>query len=83
MRQSVYARVTLDAIRLAQVGLVNTVDLGELDAFLLESSSGFFVMRGQSLAVTTPADTSEIRTKQPRVSLTMVQRTRPGSRTPG
>ena len=39
---------------LAKVGLVNTVNLGELDAFLLQSSRGLLVVRSQSLAMSTP-----------------------------
>ena len=48
---------------LTKVGLFNTVNLCKLNVSLLESSCGFFIMRSQSLAVTTPFDTSEIRTK--------------------
>ena len=44
-------RVSLDAIGAAEVGLVNTVNLGELDAFLLQSSRGLLVVRSQSLAM--------------------------------
>ena len=51
-----YSRVTLDAVRLAEVGLINTVDLGELDALLLESSRRLFIVGRKSLAVTTPRE---------------------------
>lgn len=50
-------RVSLDTIGLAELGLVNAVNLGDLNVLLLERGSGLLVVRGESLAVTTPTPT--------------------------
>lgn len=39
---------------LAEVSLLDTVDLGELDALVLESRSSLLVLGGESLAVAAP-----------------------------
>jgi hypothetical protein len=39
---------------LAEVGLVDTVDLGQLDVLLLQSSGSLLILGGESLAVTAP-----------------------------
>lgn len=49
-----YSRVTLDTVLLAQVGLDSAVDLGDLDALVLEGGSGLLVVRGEGLAMSTP-----------------------------
>jgi len=46
----------LNAVFLAKGGLINAVDLGELDALLLQLSSSFLVVRSEGLAMTTPAN---------------------------
>ncbi len=47
-------RVTLDAVILAEIGLLSAVDLGEPDVLLLESGSSLLVLGGEGLAVTAP-----------------------------
>ncbi len=49
-------RVALDTLFLTKVGVINAVDFGKLDVFILEGSRSFFVMRSQGFAVTTPID---------------------------
>lgn len=49
-----YIRISLNTVRLAQVGLVDTVDLCQLNVLLLQSGSRLLVMRCQRLTVTTP-----------------------------
>lgn len=46
--------VTLNAIRLAKLGLLCAVDLGKLDVLLNQSSGSLLVLGGEGLAVTTP-----------------------------
>lgn len=48
-------RVTLDAVFLTQLLVFSTVNLGQLDSFLvLELGSSFLVVRSKTLAVATP-----------------------------
>jgi hypothetical protein len=47
---------------LAQVRLIDTVHLGDLDAFFFERSSRFLVMRSKRLAVPAPSTDDEILT---------------------
>jgi hypothetical protein len=47
-------RVALNAIGLAQICLVHTVNLGQLDVLVLESGSCLLVMGSKSFAVPTP-----------------------------
>lgn len=47
-------RVTLNAMLLAQLGLLSAVDLGELDVLLLEGGGSLLVLGGKGLAVTAP-----------------------------
>lgn len=47
-------RVALDAICLAEVGLLCAVDLDELDVLLLQGGSGLLVFWGKGLAVAAP-----------------------------
>ena len=49
-----YARVALNAIRLAEVRLVHAVDLCQLDVLLLERGGRFLIVGRKSLAVTAP-----------------------------
>jgi hypothetical protein len=49
-------RVALDTFFLTKVGVINAVDFGKLNVFVLEGSCSFFVMRSQGFAVTTPID---------------------------
>jgi len=49
-------RVALDTLFLTKVGVINAVDFGKLDVFILEGSCSLFVMRSQGFAVTTPID---------------------------
>lgn len=49
-----YSRVTLDTVLLAQVSLDSAVDLGNLDALVLEGGGGLLVVWGEGLAVSTP-----------------------------
>ena len=53
----------MNAVRLAEVRLVDTVDLSELDTLLLEAGRSLLVVGSKGLAVTAPADTSEVRTR--------------------
>ena len=46
--------VTLNAVVLAEVGLLSAVDLGESDVLLLEGSGSLLVLGGEGLAVTAP-----------------------------
>lgn len=46
--------VALNAKRLAEVGLLCAVNLGELDVLLLQCGGGLLVLGGEGLAVTTP-----------------------------
>lgn len=46
--------VTLNAVVLAEVGLLSAVDLGESDVLLLEGSSSLLVLGGECLAVAAP-----------------------------
>ena len=48
------ARVTTNSLGLAQVCLVDTVNLGDLDVFGLESGGRLLVFGSESLAVPTP-----------------------------
>ena len=50
-------RVALNAVRLAELGLVNAVDLGELDVLLFELGRRLLVMGCERLAVSTPRQT--------------------------
>lgn len=50
----VSSRVALDTMFLTQLGLVNTVDLGDRDALLLQSSGSLLVLGGECLAMPTP-----------------------------
>ena len=59
-------RVALDAVRLAEIGLFNTIHLSKLDIFILQSGSCFLVMRGKSFTVSTPRF-SEIRFEHMRI----------------
>lgn len=47
-------RVALNAMLLAQLGLLSAVDLGELDVLLLEGGGSLLVLGGKGLAVTAP-----------------------------
>jgi hypothetical protein len=47
-------RVTLNAILLAEVGLLSAVNLGELDVLLLEGGGSLLVLGGEGLAVAAP-----------------------------
>ena len=62
-----YVRVATDTFRLAEVRLIDTVDLGQLDIFLLQSGGGLLIMGRESLAVTTP--TQVFRIHMPNYSL--------------
>lgn len=44
----------MNAIFLAEVGLVNAVNLSEFDALLFQLGSSLFVVRSEGLAMTTP-----------------------------
>ena len=44
---------------LAEVGLINAVNLGELDALVLQFGGRFLVVGSEGLAVTTPAGRAE------------------------
>lgn len=46
--------VSLDALLLAKVGFLGTVNLCQCDSLLLQSSGSFFILGGQSFAVTAP-----------------------------
>ena len=46
--------VALNAVVLAEISLINAVDLGKLDVLLLESGGSLLVLGGESLAVATP-----------------------------
>jgi hypothetical protein len=69
---------------LAQVRLIDTVHLGDLDAFFFERSSRFLVMRSKRLAVPAPSTDDEILTLFYRREIknkkehTMAQRIRQG-----
>lgn len=47
-------RVTLNAVLLAQLGLLSAIDLSELDVLLLEGGSSLLVLGGKGLAVAAP-----------------------------
>lgn len=48
------ARISRDAMLLAEIGLIHTVDLGNGDFALLERSRGLFIVRSECLAVPAP-----------------------------
>jgi hypothetical protein len=50
-----HSRVALDTVLLAKLGLVNAVNLGELDGLVLEGISSLLILRCERLAVTTPS----------------------------
>jgi hypothetical protein len=41
-------------VLLAEISLVDTVDLGKLDVLVLQRSSSFLILGGESLAVAAP-----------------------------
>lgn len=48
------SRVALNAMLLAEVGLLCAVDLGDLDVLLLERGGSLLILGGESLAVAAP-----------------------------
>ena len=44
----------MDAVLLAEVGFINTVNLGEFDALLFQLGGGLLVVGSEGFAVTTP-----------------------------
>lgn len=62
------SRVSLNTVGLAEICLVDAIDLSQLDVLLLQSGSGLLVMRGKCLAVTTPMHREGLR-----MSTTVVQ----------
>jgi hypothetical protein len=71
---------------LTEVGLINTVDLGNFDALFFEGSGRFLVVRSKRLAVPAPSTEDERlamlyyneRRGKKREGTTMAQRIRPG-----
>jgi hypothetical protein len=50
------ARIALDAVCLAEVRFVYTVNFGNLDSLLLEGGRSLFVVRSQRFAMAAPVD---------------------------
>ena len=79
----VNSRVTLDAMRLAEVCLVDTIDFGKFDVLLLESGGCFLVMGSKNFAVTAPVSKLSQWSRERMIDATMEQRTQPELMVPG